>query len=977
MKTFTKLLTLTSLMIGGGISAQVLTFSNSNSLLSGNNAGIHSTNSVLVCDVDGNGFDDIAILDENRYLHIEYQQTNGTFSKQVIGDFGGTIDAWGCSMADFDHNGYKDFVWGAWNTGGNAVKVAYIGPAGLMGSIVTLPTSGIASQNVNCMDVNGDGWADVFVCNDVNESKIWLNNGSGTLVFDNNTTINFNVTPGTTAPNDESGNYGSVWTDFDNDGDIDLYIIHCRQGQPSGDLRRTNVLFENNGSNVYTSNAAAHNLALNTQDWTGSFGDIDNDGDFDLLLTGHEGESNRILRNDGGIFTQITTLSFGANPQQSHMEDFNNDGWIDAWISGQTEQRFYINNGDNTFTALTTESASVNGSGGKAILASAFGDLNHDGKIDMYASYGTMYNNPSGTRDDRLWLNTTANSNHFLTLTLEGTTSNKDGLGARAFIYKNGSSWVKQTREVRASESYGTMNTLHLHFGLGTETSVDSVVVRWPSGQVTRIVCPVSADQFINIVEGTGTCALTCTAVNITPGGSTTICSGDSVQLSAPTGAGYSYLWSNGATTSSIYADSPGSYSVVVSTGPSCSATTPSINITFNPDETPTVTALGNTTFCDGGSVDITSSSASSYTWNNGGNTQTISATQTGYYAVTVPGLCGNFTSDSVYVQILNATAPTGSDVYLPAPNSTTLNATGSNVSWYDAATGGTLLGTGNNYTTPVISVNTTFYAENTEEFGGSTGNVGSIDTANATYSGNTLNGYLIFNVSDSCIIRTVEVATDFPGNRTIELRNSVGTVLNSVTVNIPAGISTITLDFGVGVGNNYQLGTNTADNQTTFSMNSPQLVRNQNGASYPYDYSGVLSITSGHTGTNPSSSAYYYFYDWYVEKVADNICVSERTPINVFITGGVGIDETNEFNLSVYPNPTTDIVNVEFNTNESSEVTLTVTDMLGKNVKVMNLGTVNGSYNQMISMKGLATGVYNVSLNINDRVVNSMIVVK
>ncbi len=73
------------------------------------------------------------------------------------------------------------------------------------------------------MDADNDGDVDIFGCNDVGMSKIWSNNGSGTYTVSN--IINFDV-----SATDDSGNYGSIWSDFDNDGDVDFYIAKCRQG---------------------------------------------------------------------------------------------------------------------------------------------------------------------------------------------------------------------------------------------------------------------------------------------------------------------------------------------------------------------------------------------------------------------------------------------------------------------------------------------------------------------------------------------------------------------------------------------------------------------------------------------------------------------------------------------------------------------------------------------------------------------------
>src|SRR4029453_10202374 len=168
------------------------------------------------------------------------------------------------------------------------------------GSIFSLPSSSFFLQNANFADINNDGWEDVFACDDNDESHIWLNDGTG--MFNVSNIIDFDVTP-----TDDSGNYGSVWTDFENDGDIDLYIAKCRQGvNDPGDGRRIDVLFVNDGNNNYTEDAASYGLNDSAEAVTCNFSDIDNDGDLDCIVTDYDVPA-RLLENDGtGHMTNIT-----------------------------------------------------------------------------------------------------------------------------------------------------------------------------------------------------------------------------------------------------------------------------------------------------------------------------------------------------------------------------------------------------------------------------------------------------------------------------------------------------------------------------------------------------------------------------------------------------------------------------------------------------------------------------------------------
>ena len=940
------------------LNAQI-SFTNKNNLLHsetavlGSNTNVRSGNSVAVVDVNFDGLDDIVKLDGNRYVRIEYQQIGGTFTHVYIGDFGVT-SGWGMSMADVDHNGYKDILYAGWGGGGAQLMKLNATGTGVL-SHATLPGgAGIAGQNCNFMDVNNDGWEDIFVCNDVDESMIWVNDGTGNFPAEQaNSVINFNVTPGVSATPDEydeSGNYGSVWTDFDNDGDVDFYIAHCRQAYGPGDLRRTNVLFENNGNGTYTSNAAAHGLASNDQDWKAKFGDIDNDGDFDVFMTKHDVISRYYINNGGNFTISPNTIAFGSMPMQAQFEDFDNDGFVDLFISGDNDERMYRNNGNATFTDVTP----TNLANGGNVLAFASGDLNHDGKIDLYASYGGTYNNPSTSKDDIYWQNSTTNANHFLTLNLTSAVSNKSGLGARAFIY---GAWGVQTREVRASESYGTLNSFQLHFGLGATTAIDSVVVNWPSGVHTVIATP-AADQFLNVFEQ-NPCTLS--GASVSPSGPQSICSGNSVTLTANatgSGSGYTYLWSNGATTQSITVNTSGSYAVTVRENAQCQSTTSSIVVTVNPVQTPTIAAAGETNFCQGDSVLLTSTAATSYLWSNGATTQNIYATQSGTYSVTTQGLCQQWSSNSVAVSVNPAPAPTSTDVTLSAPATTTLTATGNSVSWYTAPTGGTLLGSGATYNTAMVNTDTVFYAQDSYNYGGGTVSGGKKYKNAGGYSGNNNNEYDVFVADTNCILKTVKVYTDVAGIRTIELRSATGVVLQSVTVNIPVDSSIVTLNFNLTQGTTYRLGTNSAQNNTTLGFTSPRLIRNNGGTAYPYTTTfGGKSIVRA-TTSSQGTGFYYYFYDWQIE-LPPTTCVSERTPVHVFLNP-VGLKSNVSSDLvSIYPNPTSDFINI--NLNAVTDVELEIVDMLGKKVYTENY-TSNGAV-KSIATSNFRKGAYEITI--------------
>ena len=472
------------------VSAQ--TFAEATNLLT--DATFQSGVAMGVVDMNGDGLDDIVRLDQGRNLEIEYQQTpNGAFSNYTFGDLspGTSQREWSLCVGDVDQNGFNDLI-----AGGkfNEIKLLTANATGTAYTSSDLPGSTIFLQGSNFVDINNDGWLDIFGCHDEGINKRYRNLGTGAFVVDA-TLID------TDLPSGNSGNYASVWTDYDNDGDLDMYLSKCYgDAEEVTDPRRINRLFQNDGTNNFIE-VAVGGMATGEQTWASDFADIDNDGDLDCFIMNHpeyeDEPTSLLMRNNGnGTFTDVTSSSgmtgsdldlFGI---QCLFRDFDNDGFVDLMVSGD-EHRFFKNDGDGTFTRQSNPFNS------DQIESFAVGDLNSDGYLDIYAGYAELYNSPSSI-DDVLFMNN-GGSNNFFSVLLQGVTSNSNGIGARLELY---GSWGKQIREVRAGESYGIMNSLRQHFGIGTATAITKLVVRWPSGTVDVLVNP-AINQLTTLTEGT------------------------------------------------------------------------------------------------------------------------------------------------------------------------------------------------------------------------------------------------------------------------------------------------------------------------------------------------------------------------------------------------------------------------------------------------------------------------------------------
>lgn len=889
---------------------------------------------MAVLDMDGDGRDDIVRMNQGYFVSIAYQNAPGeNFTTRPLQAVA-TESQWGMCAGDVDNNGYPDILTGGFY---DNVKILMASNDGTDFQLVQLTQPETFTQCVNFADINHDGWLDAFVCHDDGPSRIFGNNGNGNFIYQPGW-INLTTVP----PSDDSGNYGSVWSDVDNDGDLDLYIAKCRQGVNSpNDGRRINQLFLNNGDGTYTQDTTnTSGLRIGAQSWTADFGDIDNDGDFDCFLTNHDVKSQLLLNDGNGHFTDISLAggieAVGGLPIQGVFRDFDNDGYVDILVAG-TNHYLLRNNADLTFTVASGLFDN------NQIESFAIGDLNHDGFQDIYGGYANIYTDPSDI-PDALWMNN-GNGNNFFGLNLRGVQSNRSAVGAKVKLY---SPLGLQVREVRAGESYGIMNSMQIHFGMGNLTSVDSVEVQWPSGIVDRLY-DLPVNQYLNLQEGG---CLTPT-IQIEALGSTTFCTGDSAALSAP--PGYAYAWSNGDTTAIAYVFSAGSYQVTVTTPDGCSAVSNQIRIVTDPVEIPTIAIAGDTLFCAGGSVELTSSPAGAYAWSNGAATQSITVANSGSYAVTTQGLCASFESAPVTIVVLEPADPQVTPDTTWLLGSATLQAEGDSIIWLDMP-GGNIIGAGNTLLTPPLNASTTYWAQNLIVVDQPDVFTGQINHQGTTASGNQFNGALIFDCFAPVRLSTVKVYASAAGQRRIVLIKD-GLAIQSKTINIPVGATTINLDFNIPVGTDLQLTTDAAVNQNSFGTLSPQLLRSDLGIAFPYTVPGVLSIKT----TNFGPSRYYYFYNWQLD-FYETRCAGDPVAVTAVVDSALvntGDPSGGDTDFSVFPNPTRGVFVVTCASTSGLPGYLRVRNSQGKQIREYEAPASPASKQFQVDMSDQPAGVY------------------
>ncbi|HRH37437.1 MAG TPA: FG-GAP-like repeat-containing protein [Flavobacteriales bacterium] len=401
-------------------------------------------------DMDNDGRDD-AVMPGYTAVNIAFQANMGAFA---LGSYphpaAANTASWSFAIGDIDGNGHRDMIYGG-GSGATFIKAA---DDGLTYSTINVPQY-IFCQRTNFVDLNNDGNLDAFSCHDVDANVGFINDGNGNLTF---TQGGYGTT---------CGNYGSIFTDMDNDGSMDLFVAKC--GCDPNDL-----MMPNDGNGVFTNIAPGQGLADTHQSWSSAWGDFDNDGDMDVLIGSSSSGYQKLLRNvGGGNFQNAITGSgmdtFTGQSIEWTAHDFNNDGWIDILGGGA----IHYNNGDWTFSHDATAPGNF-----------AIGDMNNDGFLDILT--GSGYNANGG------------NDNHWIRINPIGTTSNRDAIGARVIIT---SAMGTQIRDIRSGDGFRYMSFIGAHFGLGTDDAVETVEIHWPSGAV-EVFHDLAVDQSHQLTEG-------------------------------------------------------------------------------------------------------------------------------------------------------------------------------------------------------------------------------------------------------------------------------------------------------------------------------------------------------------------------------------------------------------------------------------------------------------------------------------------
>jgi hypothetical protein len=297
---------------------------------------------------------------------------------------------------------------------------------------------------------------------------------------------------------DNQASGGASWSDYDGDGDQDLVVAN-RTTVEGGGFKL--ALYRNDGDMTFT-RVDAQVLPEDAQyPMSAAWGDIDNDGDQDLYVPNLFGFANSLYENngdgtfrmkDGGQATTDAGSSYGGT-----FGDLDNDGDLDLIVANwAASSEIYLNDGSGFFSLPSSDEFRRAVHYGSSV---ALADYDIDGDLDFVI--GNWPNHPGEGLEENVLIENRFADGNWLRVTLEGVTSNRSAIGARIeLVTRADGESLLQVREVSAHSGWRSQNDLTQHFGLGSAAAVESLTVYWPSGTIQNVVVD-GVNKRVSIIE--------------------------------------------------------------------------------------------------------------------------------------------------------------------------------------------------------------------------------------------------------------------------------------------------------------------------------------------------------------------------------------------------------------------------------------------------------------------------------------------
>jgi hypothetical protein len=437
---------------------------------------------VAIGDVNNDGFPDVLVTQYGG-VKLFLNNGNGTFT-DVTKEAGLDSPLWGTSAAfvDYDRDGWLDLVVvnyvdynPSWHCADAAGKPEYCHPSTFVGTVTNLyhnrgRTGAVGFEDVTlkaglgrlpgrglgvvCADFDGDGWPDIFVANDAQPNRLWINGHDGTFREEA-------VVRGVAynAVGQAQGNMGVALGDIDGDGLFDLFVTHLNS--------ETNTLWKQEAGGRFRDRTVASGLLAGAWRGTGFgavFGDFDQDGALDLALV-----NGRVAR--------------GAEVPGWRGDPF--------WAPYAERSQLFANDGSGHFRDLSPDNGAFCGNPAVA-RGLAYGDLDGDGALDLLV---TAVGGPA-----QLFRNVAPQRGHWLLVRTVDPRLQRDAYGAVVTVTAASRRW---RRWINPGTSYLCSNDPRAHFGLGAAEHIDSAHVLWPDGVEEAFPGPL-VDRAVVLRKGEG-----------------------------------------------------------------------------------------------------------------------------------------------------------------------------------------------------------------------------------------------------------------------------------------------------------------------------------------------------------------------------------------------------------------------------------------------------------------------------------------
>ncbi len=495
----------------------------------GINHFVNGGSGVATFDYDNDGWEDIYFIGGGGEEDKLYRNLQGTGFEDVTLSSGiallASYETHGVVAGDINNNGFKDLIVTTNDDG--VILLKNLGTGFFqMQDDPAIPNDVGWAVPMALADVNNDGLLDLYVGYYIEQWGFLLdpqtgsilgfdNTGGSNRLYLNNGDFTFTDVTDDYGVGDTGCTYAAMFTDYDGDGDLDLMTSNDfgMWSSPSNRLYRNNYPIPS-----FTDVSTVTNMNIEVYGMGIAQGDFDKDQDLDYYFTNID--SNFLMVNDGVSFSDqakmlgvVSDSSGGLSTTHYGCQffDANNDSYLDLFVAAggintagyqgiavieNDSNRLFLNDGSGHFEDVTAQSniGSVYSARGSAIF-----DYDMDGLMDVVVNHMTWVN-PNGTvydAESELFRNVSQGAGNWIKLKLNGTISNRDCIGCRATFWLEGEPTLM---EVTAGSSHASQSSSILHFGLGPNSSVDSIQVRYISG-VEQTVYQLQANQLVELTE--------------------------------------------------------------------------------------------------------------------------------------------------------------------------------------------------------------------------------------------------------------------------------------------------------------------------------------------------------------------------------------------------------------------------------------------------------------------------------------------